>query len=421
MPLPGYRLAAWLTNRLPLKSGKLAHSVSGRGGAVTRWLHWASTQRTDAPLVWVHAASVGEGLAAEPVIRRLRVAIPDVQIIHTHSSPSVVTWPGSFGADATDFVPRDEPTPVATVMEALNPALVLFSRGDLWPEVITQALNRGLPVAVSGATVRPSSKRLRQPVRTLFRHLYDSISWVGAVSDADAERWIRLGTRPPAVTVTGDPRHDHVIERLPRLRPLAPLLAWRQAKVVLVAGSTHQQDEAVLLQALAVVSERFPSAGLVLVPHDPPGPARLGVISHLASRSGVAVEHWVGGPLAADVPCVTVSQLGSLADVYACGDLAYVGGGFQPGRLHSTAEPAVYGLPLIVGPARPEAADAASLLEAGAAVSLPKESPVDGCVAAWLYWAEEERLRVTAGLAGRVRLTQGASRATVSALLPLIG
>ena len=350
----------------------------------------------------------------------MRVAIPDVQIIHTHSSPSVVTWPRSFGADARGFVPPDEPRAVAAVMEALKPSLLLFSRGDLWPEIVTQARKHELPVAVSGAAVRPSSKRLLQPVRTLFRHLYDSITWVGAVSDGDAERWIQLGTRRAAVTVTGDPRHDQAVERLPHLQPLAPLLAWSYGKVVLVAGSTHQQDEAVLLQALATVRENSPSVALVLVPHDPPGPRRLRGISDLASRSGISLEHWTGGPLAPNVTCVTVSQLGSLADVYACGDLAYVGGGFRPGRLHSTAEPIVYGLPLIVGPARPEAADAERLLDAGAAVSLPMESPVDGCVAAWLHWVEEERLRVAAGLAGRAQLTEGASQATVDALLPLL-
>jgi 3-deoxy-D-manno-octulosonic-acid transferase len=363
---------------------------------------------------------VGEGLAAEPVVRRLRVAVPDVQIIHTHSSPSVVPWPGSFGADAIGFVPRDEPGPVATVIEALKPSLVLFSRGDLWPEVVTQAGKRGLPVAVSGATVRPSSKRLIKPVRTLFRHLYDSIAWVGAVSDSDAERWIRLGTRPEVVTVTGDPRHDQVVERLPDLAPLAPLLTWRQGKAVLVAGSTHPQDESVLLQALAVVREAVPSVGLVLVPHDPPGPERLDSIAQLAKQSGIALTNWAGGPVSPDVPCVVVSPLGILGDVYACGDIAYVGGGFRHGHLHSTVEPAAYGLPLIVGPEGPGTADAAFLLETGAAVALPGESPVEGCAAAWLRWAKEERLRVTAGLVCRSKLNQGASRATVNALLPLM-
>ncbi len=421
MPVPGYRLAAWLTNRLPLGSGPLAQSIAGRREAVARWLNWASRQRTDGPLVWVHAASVGESLAAEPIVTRLRAAIPAFQIVLTHSSPSVVAWPGSFGADAVGFVPPDEPDTIGAVMEALRPSLLLFSRGDLWPELVNQALKRGLPMAVSGATVRPSSMRLRQPMRTLLRHLYDSISWVGAVSQQDGDRWLRLGTGHTEVTITGDPRHDQIIERLPNLEPLAPLLAWGRERIVLVAGSTHEQDEAVLLQALALVREAVPASGLVLVPHDPPGPPRVDSISQQARRSGVTVSHWTGGSIEPDSLCVVVSMLGILADVYACGDLAYVGGGFRPGRLHSTAEPAVYGIPLIVGPERPETADAALLLEMGAAVSLPDESPVDGCAEAWLRWVRDERLRVTAGLAGRSQLKQSASRATVSALLPLIG
>jgi 3-deoxy-D-manno-octulosonic-acid transferase len=223
------------------------------------------------------------------------------------------------------------------------------------------------------------------------------------------------------VTITGDPRHDQIIERLPNLEPLAPLLAWCREKIVLVAGSTHARDEEVLLQALAAVRDQVPSAALVLIPHDPHEPARLDRISQLARRSGLTLAHWAAGPLATDAPCVAVSMLGILADVYACGDLAYVGGGFRPGRLHSAAEPAVYGIPMIVGPGRPGTADADLLLETGAAVSLPDESPADGCAEAWLRWVKEKRLRVTAGLAGRSQLKQGASQTTVNALLSLLG
>ncbi len=384
------------------------------------WLDWASRQRTEAPLVWVHAASVGEGLAVEPIVRRLRVAIPGVQIVHTHSSPSVLPWPGSFGADQTGFAPPEEPRRIATVMEALKPSLMLFSRGDLWPELVRHAREHRLPVAVSGATVSPSSWRLRQPVRTLFRHLYDSIEWVGAASEADAERWIKLGASRPRVTVTGDPRHDQVVERLPILEPLAPLLEWSKRRTVLVAGSTHPQDEAVLLCALAVVREAIPSAGLILVPHEPPSAARLASISDHARQSEIPITVWAGGPVDREVPCVTVSALGILTDAYTCGDIAYVGGGFGPGRLHSTAEPAVYGIPVIIGPERPGAADAARLLEVGGAVSLRGPSPAESCAQAWLRWARQERTRVTAGLAARSKLRQGASRATVNAILPLI-
>ncbi len=410
-----YRLTTRLALRLPLPRGKLADSLRGRHHATERWLQWASTQRTNGPLVWVHGASVGEGLTAQPVVARVRSAVPGLQTVHTFSSPSAESWPLGFGADQSDYVPPDEPTHVARVLRALDPSLLVFSRGDLWPELVTQATAADVPVAVIGGSVRPSSLRLRWPMQSMFRTLYATVSWFGAVSPADADRLVRLGARPESVTVTGDPRLDQILERVPQLVAITGILNWSHGRTVLVAGSTDERDETVLIQAFSQVSQSHAAAGLVLIPHDPT-PARIGRIVRLATRHGVETEVWDDNALTSQAPCVVVARIGILFDLYLVADLAYVGGGFRKRHLHAVAEPAAYALPTLFGPHVQNSFDAKTILACGGAISLPSELSQKVCSDVWTRWIELPDNRTQVGLKARTALKQGAARKTAQQL-----
>lgn len=413
-----YRAAAKLLHRLPVRKGRLAESLTGRRGAAQRWADWASRERTDGPLVWVHGASVGEGLTALPIVTRLRASVPEIAVVHTYSSPSVARWTGTFGADRSDYVPLDEPCEVACALEPLDPDLLVFSRGDLWPELVAGANAADVPVAVVGATVRPSSNRLRWPARRILTVTHQSLRWVGAASDDDATRWIRLGVRRTAVTVTGDPRHDQVIERIPRLRTVEPLRGWSNARSVLVAGSVDRLDARVLLQAFERVCHAHPCAGLMLVPHEPTDENVAGLAA-LARQFRIEAHRWSGGIPDSNACCIIVTKLGVLADLYVQATIAYVGGGFRRGRLHSTIEPAAYAVPIMFGPHYESSVDATRLMAEGGAVAL-EEDPVDSCRALWARWIESPTTRTQAGLSARSVLRQGAARVSVEYLLELL-
>ncbi len=414
-----YRIAARLAHRVPVPTGKLAESIVGRKAAATRWCEWASRERTNRPLVWVHGASVGEGLTAEPVVRRLRVAIRQLQVVHTYSSPSAAAWPARFAADRADFVPLDESHQVNRVLRALRPSLLVFSRGDLWPDLVAQARIAGTPVTVVGATVRPSSKRLRWPARSILRSLHRNLNWIGAASQADADRWISLGASRDTVMVTGDPRHDQIAERIPQLKRVKALGDWSRHRVVLVAGSVHRRDCRVLLTAFARLWRSHPSAGLVLVPHEPTE-RNLATLVAQAERCGVEISLWRGKALQQDASCIIAAQLGVLADVYTHADMAYVGGGFKSGQLHATIEPACYALPVIVGPEHESSADAQRLLQQGGAVALPQTAPAEGLTAQWQEWLESPTRRIETGLRARRTIQQGAASLTAQALIEIM-
>jgi len=366
-------------------------------------------------VVWVHAASVGEALTAVPVCRRLKRASPGCTVVLTHTSPSVEQWPGGWPVDRADYLPPDLPGPMRAMLDALRPRLLVFSRADVWPELCTAAMDRGIPVAIVGAAVRPRSGRLAWPARAMLHAVYAPIAYAGAASHADAARLARLGVRPAALEVTGDPRHDQVLEHVPDGSVLRQLGDWAVAGEVLVAGSTEPTDEPLLLRAFAQLHQRRPTARLLVCPHDP-GPRRSHRIAAEARRHGLEALAWRAGSPPPAAPCLIPERSGVLGSLYALGALAYVGGGFGARGVHAVIEPASYAVPLIVGP-RGHGEDTVALLRAGGAVALPRKDPAPALVHAWEAWLADGTARVRAGLAARRLLAAGAAQRTAARLL----
>ncbi len=414
-----YRLVTLLAHKTPLPRGKLATSLAGRRAASTRWVEWAFSNRTAGQLVWVHAASVGESLTAIPVINRLKAHNPSLQIAHSFTSPSYESWSGSIPADSSDYLPLDEPRTIADVFGALRPSLVVCSRGDLWPEMAFASVARQIPIAIISGTVRPGSRRLLRPARRALSPTYECISWLGAASDGDALRWSQLGVFENAIVVTGDTRHDQVLERVSNLQPVRALFQWARSRPVLVAGSTYARDEKLLLEAFSRVSVSAPGSCLILVPHDC-SEHRISEVHNLARRAGLGVEVWSGGSQIPSTRCVIVNMTGVLTDIYATGRIAYVGGGFRRGGIHAVSEPAAFGIPVIVGPHFECSSDASLVVAAGGGEALPPQGGAEFLTRLWLNWLEQDQVRIAAGLKARSVLQEGASDVTVGALLQLL-
>ena len=420
MLLETYRFAVRLADSLPGLPGRLGRAVTGRREAGERWMSWAHSQRNPDPLVWIHGSSVGEALTAAPIAARLRAALPGLQVVHSYSSPSVAAWPAPFEREHADYLPLDLPGPIARVLDAVQPSLLVFARGDLWPELVMQAGRMGVPMAVLGASVRPTSLRLRLPVRALYRKMLQEVSWVGAATPGDAERWRTLGALEERVTVSGDPRHDQVLERITDLTSLGRLPEWATQGPTLIAGSVEPSDELVLLDAAQRVCSTHPAARCLIVPHAPERP-HLDRLSRLAAARDLESERWTptqeGRPTAR---CVIAEARGMLNDLYVLGSLAYVGGGFRAGKLHTTIEPAAYGLPVMIGPRWDASPDARTLVREGGGVALPHRGAAGALAHQWLTWLEDDQGARDAGLAARRTLTQGAASLSTQRLLDLL-
>jgi 3-deoxy-D-manno-octulosonic-acid transferase len=417
-------LGTALAPALGLLHPKLRAGTRARREAGDRLLDWARWNRDPArPLVWFHAASVGEGLQAESVIQQLRLIRPECQIVYTHFSPSAEALARRLEVDAADYLPYDLPGAADRLLYALDPDVLVFAKLDLWPELATRAATSGVQVAIVAATVSPGSGRLRWPARTLLHPGYEAVSAAAAISADDATRLARLGVASDRIQVLGDPRFDSVAQRVRAVAHDEPLLRWGRGAPTLVAGSTWPADEAILLHAFAHLLRRRGDARLILVPHEP-------TAEHLARLERNAAAAGLPLPVrlsAAEQPAtlLLVDRVGVLATLYGSGVMAYVGGGFGRAGLHSVLEPAAWSIPVIFGPRWRNSRDAALLLEKGAATALGRYSvnaAAAGLERQWENWIADERGRLTRGRLARevVERGMGASRRSASLLAELI-
>ncbi len=418
------RLGTALAPSLGLLSPRWKKAIRARRNAGERLLTWAESNRDRArPLVWFHAASAGEGLQAEAVLTRLRRRCPMCQTVYTHFSPSAERLASRIEADVADYLPYDVPRNVDRLLSALKPDVLVFAKLDLWPELSTRAAMNDAQVAIVAATVSAGSSRLRWPARALLRPGYSVVAAAAAISAEDGSRLARLGVAAERIRILGDPRFDSVLDKVQGSTPVDHLLQLGRGAATLVAGSTWPEDEAVLLQAYAVIRRAHPEARLIVVPHEP-DERHLIQIEQRAAALGLPRPVRLSAVQEA-TPLLLVDRVGVLAALYQAGSMAYVGGGFGRAGLHSVLEPAAWGIPVAFGPRWSNSRDAQLLLDAGGGAALPVgsvEMAVAGLETLWGDWIRQDSSRKEQGRRAREVVERGSGAAERSAgmLLELI-
>ena len=351
----------------------------------------------------------------------MREADPTLQFAYTFYSPSAERFAATVGADITDYLPFDGAREADALLDALQPAALVFVKLDVWPLLVARAAARGIPVALLSATLSPESSRLGVASRALTRDAYAVLSVVGAISEQHAKRLASLGVRPDRVQVTGDTRFDQVWQRATSVDRTSTLIS-RLASVrpTLVAGSTWPADEAVLFGAWNAVRAAVPTVRLIIAPHEPT-PEHVRPILEWGRKAGLKtlpLDTALSEGAHADV--TVVDQVGVLGELYALADVAFVGGGFHGAGLHSVIEPAAFGAPVVFGPGHRMSREAGLLLEAHGAktVSTSAEAAIALCL-----WLGDPTRRRTAGEKARavVEGELGATARSVALLQQLIG
>ena len=384
------KLASVASAFVPPSDSKAAIAVRARRGIGLRYQGWAAQHRLAArPLLWMHAPSVGEGLQARPVLTLMRERRPDVQLAYTFFSPSAEEFSRSLDVDFRDYLPFDSAGDMATALDALRPGAVVFSKLDLWPELVRQAHQRGVKVGMISATLGLVSGRRSRAGNMLLADAYRLLDAVGAVDQADADRLVELGVRREVVEVTGDTRFDQVWQRARSVDRTSRLQRQLQSdRPTLVAGSTWPADEAPLLDGLLRARAAISRIRVIIAPHEV-SEEHLAAIEDWAKKNGLALARLDAATTEADV--VLVDRFGVLGDLYALADVAFVGGGFHAAGLHSVLEPAAFGAPVFFGPKHQRSRDALLLLAEGAARSVDDAAAVERLLATWLGDAAARR------------------------------
>jgi 3-deoxy-D-manno-octulosonic-acid transferase len=401
------------------RSDRSRRAINGRRQTLDTFARWARESRDRSlPLIWFHAPSVGESLMASAIIAELRQR-RSCQVAFTFFSPSAERMAPQVGADVSAYLPWDTPRDVRRSLDELEPAALVFVRTEIWPGLVREAKHRGIRVALVNAPLAESSSRLRLVARTLLRNAYGALDAVGAVSEADGSRFGRLGVSPAHTIVTGDARFDQVAARVDAIdRDAEWLRRFLDDEVpVIVAGSTWPADEDRLIPAVAALRTKRP-VRLIVAPHEPT-PDHLGGLEARLDRHGLSHTRLSALVAADPLPdAIVVDRTGVLADLYAVGRVAYVGGGFGRNGLHSVIEPAALGIPVVSGPRPGNSTEAVELREAGGAAIAETADAIRLRFDEWLDDVEagrRARVFVEAHLGGAARNAE-----LVAGLLPTV-
>ncbi|WP_040063798.1 lipid IV(A) 3-deoxy-D-manno-octulosonic acid transferase [Pseudomonas batumici] len=303
--------------------------------------------------IWVHAVSVGESIAAAPMIRALLAKYPQLPITITCMTPTGSERIKALFADEPRiqhcYLPYDLPWAAARFLDAARPKLAVIMETELWPNHIHQCARRGIPVALANARLSARSARGYGRFARLTRPMLEEMSLIAVQTEAEAERFRQLGARPESVEVTGSIKFDLSIDPQLLVRAAELRGQWQaQERPVWIAASTHEGEDAVVLAAHRQLLSNYPNALLILVPRHP---ERFDSVFALCQEQGFStVRRSSGAPVSAQTSVLLGDTMGELLFLYALADSAFVGGSLVPNGGHNLLEPAALCKPVLSGP-----------------------------------------------------------------------
>jgi 3-deoxy-D-manno-octulosonic-acid transferase len=378
------------------------------------------------PSIWVHAVSVGEVLAARPLVDELRARYPGFRLF-----VSTTTVAGQQlarrqlpQADAVFYFPIDFAWVVRRVLDRVKPRLLVLLEGEIWPHVLRECRRRGVRTAIVNGRVSARSFPRYRLLAPLMRHVLADVHAFCMQSDEAARRITLMGADPARVLVTGSLKFDavHVPAPSAQGRPRDRVLRFLRlaaSRPVVVAGSTMRGEERPVLQAFRRIKATQPQALLILAPRHTD---RFTEVMHIARGEGFATvrrtELAIDAEPRADV--VVLDTIGELAQVYQLATVAFVGGSLVPTGGHNILEPAVYGRPVVFGPSMTNFAEIAEMfLASGAAVQVHSEHELEETLIT-LMGDSVRRAAIGAAARALVDANRGATERTLDLLLRLL-
>ena len=315
----------------------------------------ASDASPAAPVLWVHAVSVGETRAAEPLIDALLAAYPASRIILTHMTPTGRATGKSLFAKhgarlVQSYLPYDTGFMVGRFIEHFKPGVCILMETEVWPNLIAVCGERQVPVMLANARLSERSLRKAQRLGSLMLNAARGISLVAAQAEADAERVSSLGVQ--RVEVTGSIKFDVVVPEA-ALSTGAALRTAIGPRPVLLCASTREGEEELILEAFQQSRASLPADMLLLIV--PRHPQRFDEVEQMIAARRLNVQRrgklaLDGSALAADVDVLLGDSMGEMFAYYAACDVAFVGGSLLPLGGQNLIEPAALGKPVLIGP-----------------------------------------------------------------------
>lgn len=374
-----------------------------------------SLARRDRPLVWVHAPSESQARDARILIHELQRTLPDLEYLVTTTSPAasveVQRWePGVLH----QYMPFDLVCMLRPLFRHYRPRMVLLMEKDVWPNLVHTANQQQVPIVLMNGRLTQSAAMYYQQFAPLTRPAFAGLSQVMAQSPEDQQRFIELGAHPSRTQITGIIEYDLSLSA--KEQKILPILRSQyENRQFLVAGHLHPGEEGAILDAYRHIRDQFPD--LVLVLHG----KRCKPIKRKLEERGLAYARYQT-ELPADTP-ETIWLLDSPTNLrvfYSLAKVVMVGGSWVDQGGEQLVEPAVLGIPIIIGPStycHPQLVG--QLKEAGALKVSAASNLADNLTS----WLENDMTRRHAGKAGEavIQTHQGAKRRQAYGIQQLIG
>ena len=343
-----------------------------------------------------HCVSVGEVVAASCLIKKIMQQEPNTQITVTTTTPTgSARVRAIFGNQVHHFyLPYDLHMAMAGMLRRVKPKAVLITEVELWPNLIHVCWRKCIPVMVINARMTDRSARRYKKVGILFEPMLGKLSHVCAQGQRDYDNYRFLGMPSDRLSLTNNIKFDQAANAKPAAMPFMHL---NNARPVLVAGSTHDPEEKVLLSVLHRLLPEFPDVLLILVPRHP---ERFAAVEKMLAEAGV---HYVCSEAAGQVPAhcqvVLLNEMGRLNEAYQVANIAFVGGSLADRGGHNALEPAAVAVPVIMGPHTYNNPVICAYLEQCGALTLVNSD--EDMATLCRTWLTDPEVAKKAGLAGR--------------------
>ncbi|OGQ85903.1 MAG: hypothetical protein A2289_24860 [Deltaproteobacteria bacterium RIFOXYA12_FULL_58_15] len=400
---------------------KLRQGTAARLGFLGR--NWSKTIG-DGPRFWLHGASAGDVLALMPLVRELKIIRPDAQIILstiTNSGRAIAERERQAFAAIT-FLPFDLPGAVRRTVNHIRPDVLVLEYTELWPQLIRAAHNRNIPIVLQNGRISDANLRAYRRLFFFVGNLLTMLTLLLMRDEHEAERARKLGAKEAQIRITGNTKFDNLTATpLPaKVEELRHATALTEKDIVWAAGSTHDGEEEILLDAYCELRKAHPTLRMVIAPRYVERAEKVG---HLASRRGLVVRFRSHSDTAANpkarADVLILDTIGELAACYQLASVVFVGGSFVARGGQNILEPAACGKPVLFGPYMQNFADSVQVLLGRGGIQVANPTQLKKVIADLL--ARPERLEELGNLAAAqvLRVRGAAARnAQLIAALP---
>ncbi|MDW8106307.1 MAG: 3-deoxy-D-manno-octulosonic acid transferase [Armatimonadota bacterium] len=323
---------------------------------------------SDKPRIWIHCVSVGETLAAQPVVKLLRQRLPHYELVFSTTTPTGQQTAQSALRDSVDYLiyfPLDVPFAVRRALTRIQPQLLVLFETELWLNLIAEQKRRGGRVVIVNGRISDRTARRAPKLRALYAHMLRQVDFICAQSPTDAARFITLGASPARIEVCGNTKFDQALGAIDRSADeWRSILSLPEHAPVIVVGSTRApEEEQLIADAYQQILRALPDTCLIIAPRHL---ERVDELERLLQARGLHPHRRSALPLpeGQHAQVVVVDTFGELASLYSVADVAVVGGAFAPLGGQNLFQPLAHGKPVFFGPHTHNFRDIAHLAKA---------------------------------------------------------